>query len=80
MIETKEAMLVILRSLNGRDHWELVKPEDVPEWVKDPDNMAHLVRGDACMLDGDDQVDDHWYCARSPEQAVRIIAAQNSTG
>ena len=40
-----EALLVILRSPNGEDGWEPVKPEDVPDWLKDPMVMSYLVDG-----------------------------------
>jgi hypothetical protein len=42
---TKVANLVILHSDNGSTDWKLVKPEDVPVWVKDPDCIGHLVHG-----------------------------------
>ena len=41
-----EAMVVVMRSANGEDGWEPVKPEDVPDWVKEPDCMGRLVAGD----------------------------------
>lgn len=41
----KQARFVFYASKNGRDGWELVKPEDVPAWVKDKDVLAHLACG-----------------------------------
>lgn len=43
-----EGLLIILRSENGRDGWTLVKPDEVPEWVKAPDNIARMVDGEIC--------------------------------
>ena len=40
-----DARLVILRSANGEDDWTPVKPEDVPDWLRDPDVMGRLVAG-----------------------------------
>ncbi len=40
-----QARLIISMSLNGRDNWQMVKPEDVPAFIKDPDTMAKLVAG-----------------------------------
>lgn len=42
----RTALLVILKSPNGRDDWTPVKQEDVPDWVKEPDRMARLIDGD----------------------------------
>lgn len=41
--------LMILTSENGTDNWKPVLPADVPEWVRDPDNVARLVDGEACQ-------------------------------
>jgi hypothetical protein len=40
-----DARLIILRSANGEDDWTPVKPEDVPDWLKDPVVMGRLVAG-----------------------------------
>ena len=40
-----EALMIILRSPNGEDGWTPVKPEDVPDWLKEPDAMGRLVDG-----------------------------------
>lgn len=76
MAELKNAELVILRSANGRDGWEMVKPEDVPDWVKSPDNIAMLVRGLSCMKPDEGDKGSDWYCARPVEEALRIMKAQ----
>ena len=46
---TKQALMVIFRSPNGRDNWRPIGEADVPAWVKAPDVMARLVAGDMCM-------------------------------
>lgn len=40
----KHAIAMVFKSPNGVDQWELVKPEDVPEWLKEPEVMARLLR------------------------------------
>lgn len=49
MEDIEQGVLVVFRSENGRDGWYAVKQEDVPDWVKEVDNMARLVDGEACM-------------------------------
>lgn len=39
------ALIIVYKSPNGRDGWEPVKQEDVPEWVADPTNMANMLEG-----------------------------------
>lgn len=73
--ETKQAMLVIFSSPHGRGEWTLVKPEDVPEWVKDPDNMARLVEGETCMKCDEGETGSLWYCAMPVDDAVRFQQA-----
>lgn len=64
---TRQATLIIYSSPNGRDNWQPVKPEDVPQWLKDPERMAHLVAGEmACKNDEGDRGSD-WY------KAVRVL-------
>ena len=41
--------LVIFASDNGMDGWVPVLPAEVPEWMKDPDNLARLIDGEACQ-------------------------------
>ena len=59
--------LVIFASDNGMDGWEPVKPGEVPAWVKDPDNLARLVDGEACQQDDEGP----WY------MALRMPTAQD---
>lgn len=41
-----EAHIVILKSEDGRAHWHPVTPDQVPEFLKDPDVMGRLVAGE----------------------------------
>jgi hypothetical protein len=54
-----EGLLMILYSANGRDGWTLVKPEDVPAWVKTSENVARMVHGDMCC--DPSTGDEGWY-------------------
>lgn len=49
MDEIKKAVFVMYQSENGRDNWTLVHPDDVPEWLKDPEVMGQLVCGHMAM-------------------------------
>lgn len=44
-----EALVVVYESDNGRDDWRPIKPDKVPEFVKDPDTMGRLLAGEECM-------------------------------
>ena len=50
----KKGIFVIYGSKNGRDNWFPVKPEDVPEWVKDKEVLGHLVNGNCAQRCDDD--------------------------
>lgn len=63
MTQLAQGLLVILKSDNGRDGWTPVMPEDVPEWVKAPDNMARLVAGEMCMKPDEGEKGSAWYRA-----------------
>lgn len=76
MAEMKQKELVILRSTNGRDGWQPCKPEEVPDWVKTPENMGQLVRGLSCMKADEGEKGSDWYCARPVDEVVTILKAQ----
>lgn len=63
MTDFAQARLVIFVSVNGRDNWHPVKADEVPEWVKDPDNMGRLVAGEACMKCDEGDAGSLWYRA-----------------
>jgi hypothetical protein len=51
----KEAMMVIMSCDDPtNEQWEYVKPEDVPEWLKDPSAMGRLVNGEIIQGAGSD--------------------------
>lgn len=58
---TTYAQLVIYKSLDC-ETFEPVKTDDVPEWVKDPDVVAHMVDGEA--VHNDDEPDSPYYIAK----------------
>lgn len=60
-----EGVLIIYVSPNGRENWQPVLPQDVPEWLKDPDILGELVSGEmACKADEEIPV---WYRAEKVE-------------
>lgn len=70
--------LVIFISPNGEDHWTPVKPDEVPAWVQDPDNMARLVAGEVCMCDVEES-GSNWFMALpmpTPQDQAAFQAAQ----
>lgn len=59
-----EALLVVLKSPNGRDQWEPVKKEDVPAWITEK-VMGRLVAGEmACDPTEEPQGSDWYRCRR----------------
>jgi hypothetical protein len=63
MSDLKQANLVILTSVTGRDGWHPLKFEEVPDWVKTPDNIARLRAGFACMDPTQPNDGSNWYRA-----------------
>lgn len=61
MSAPRQVRMVIQRSENGRDNWQPVKPNDVPDWVKDPDNITKLIQGEQCMRPKDGNAGSDWY-------------------
>jgi len=46
--------LMILKCIDGTgDEWYIVPPEEVPEWVKDPDTVDFLVEGHTAQAPGE---------------------------
>lgn len=41
--------------------WRLLKPEEVPEWLKNPDVLGIMLQGELAR-DGEDEASP-WYCA-----------------
>lgn len=59
----KQDNIIIFTSVNGREPWHPVKPEEVPEWVKHPDNMAKMLSGEECMKCDEGVAGSAWYRA-----------------
>lgn len=60
---TKQAVLVVYESANGRDNWKPLQAADVPEWVRHPDIMGRLVGGEECMDAAQGDKGSKWYRA-----------------
>lgn len=45
----EQGLLIIYKSNDDCKTFDPVKTEDVPEWVKDPDVIAHMVDGEAVI-------------------------------
>lgn len=57
-----EALLVVMKSPNGRDQWEPVKKEDVPAWVNER-VMGRLIAGEMAMDATEEPAGSDWYRA-----------------
>ena len=58
--ETIEVEMVILRSADG-ENWDLVKPEDIPVWIKGRSDVIEALHdGQGVQRENDD----HTYIAR----------------
>lgn len=73
----KRLVILCTNDPDGGD-WLLVKPEDVPEGIKDSETMGMLVAGNIAQLPGDHL----WYRAESQleyeEKARRGFALENA--
>ena len=62
--------MIIIRSPDGEDGWTLVKPEDVPSWIKNDDQMITLLaNGTAVSLP--ETGDTNWYQRYDPDAVAR---------
>jgi hypothetical protein len=48
--KTSFAKAAILSSKNGED-WDVLHPDDIPEWVKNHTVMAHLMDGEVVSME-----------------------------
>lgn len=67
---TKQAVLVVYESLNGRTDWKPLHAHEVPEWVKHPDVMGRLANGEECMDAAQGDKGSCWY------RAARVVSAE----
>lgn len=68
----KQVNLIIIACEKGAGKWTPVLPADVPEWVKDPDNIARLVQGYECSKKDEGMR----YRGVRVEEYERIMAAE----
>jgi len=60
---------VIAKSPDGENDWQLVKPEDVPAWLKELDVMAAMADGH--IAHDTAEPESPWFCAvRLPDKAA----------
>lgn len=65
---TKQTRLVIYESPNGRGGWHPMLPSELPDWVKHPDIIGHLVAGEMCCDPALGEKGSNWY------KAVRVLS------
>lgn len=65
----KAAELIIWRSPDGEKGWKIIKPDEVPDWVKHPDVMGRLVAGDMVT---DQKHSPFWYRAEPTPSAQEV--------
>ena len=61
-----EAMLIFYRSPDGETDWTPLKHDEIPDWLKAPDVVGHLVAGEMAQYTPDIIVPDEvrpWYRA-----------------
>lgn len=49
MTGTAEAMAIVFVSTDDGKTWTPCKPDQVPDWVKEPDVMANLLHGECAQ-------------------------------
>lgn len=59
----RSGMVVIYSSPNGRTNWQPVKPDAVPDWVRNPHTLGRLVRGEEAMDCAEGTTGSAWYRA-----------------
>jgi len=69
-MNTKQAVLVVFESPNGRDNWVPITASECPEWVKHPDIIGKLVAGQQCMDAAQGDKGSKWY------KASRVVSAE----
>ena len=69
--------LVILRSKNGKDHWELLDPEAIPDFIsKDEDIQRRMANGEMARnfskeISAQDR--GYWFLAVHTDQLQRLL-------
>lgn len=57
------AMAIVETAPSEEGPWKQVRAEDLPDWVKDPDNMANMLQGLICRNEREGVLG-QWYRAR----------------
>jgi hypothetical protein len=69
-----QAYLIVFVSKDGETDWHPLRWDEVPEWVKHPDNMARLVDGDMCQDPTQGEAGSSWYKAeRVEEPKIKVV-------
>lgn len=63
--KANNAVLIILKSINGETDWEMVLPQDVPAFVKRSDIVKRMIDGEMVQLETKDP---HWF--RAVQQVI----------
>lgn len=63
--DLKQAILVILASVNGRDGWHPIRQPECPAWLLEPNVMGALVAGEMCMKCDEGESGSVWYRAET---------------
>lgn len=61
-MDLKQAKFVIYSSPD-QQNWAPVLPEDVPEWVKEPETLGRMMLGEMCMKRDEGDRGSLWYRA-----------------
>ena len=70
-----QAFLVVFVSADGEKNWNPLTWDEVPQWVKHPDNMARLVDGEMCQDPTQGEAGSSWYRAeRVEEPELQVVA------
>lgn len=67
---TKQALLVVYESINGKTDWKPIMASEVPAWVLNPDVMGRLAAGEQCMDAAQGDKGSKWY------RAARVVSAE----
>ena len=67
-----QAYMIVFVSKDGENDWHPLRWDEVPEWVKHPDNMARLVDGDMCQDPTLGAEGSSWYKAERVEAPKEI--------
>lgn len=70
------AKVAVLASATSKGPWTPLKPDEVPEKVKHPDVMAHLVEGSKVQVEGDTR----WFTGVVEHSPIAVVTSQLPPG